>query len=786
MPYIILNNTAINKSKEIIDRFILVSCVVDSPVSPEDPKYITSIEDLDLYFEKDFTEYQYFVELIKKNVGLLLYKPVNPELITPNIYFDYENYERVGDDVCYLDEVDLPAIGQEGKLYVSKSEISGPWIWVDDLYYDVKNLPQNIEKRTKSINLRDSLRIMEYGVLENNLYNYCYPKYADKYENLDIILPEKVDFSDYFSGRSSYSFTIKFDKNINFDSEREKGYYIGFTVAEETHLIWFSDGNQLDPIGSDFVEKGNKYEIRYITPGTKKQKETKDIIKEVIDEFKKQGYKVLSEKEDDFYYTYEIYIDKLCPSIQLYDIPGFSLEINTSITNQILSDHTKNKKRIEFYSKTIGNAKEKVKIKISQVKKKSGFYTIEISKYDYIEVFTGSLFPILSSKNMNEEMLDTIINRESKIVSCELSRYRQDGSQYKPEDSDSELYTGEWYLGGGEDEEYNYLYYQESLERLKRVPDFKEDFLLIPNIDNFRNEMPIWYDYYPEYEILLNYGKEKNCQVLIDNFDTFYDIEEVFELPKISTDFEVDEKCKFIPNTIYKLLYHDSFNDVRVSGYYTYDIRKKDFVNVTMKREYTNEYTNNFIFNYTLDNDNYLVYFYRKIILPSYIERPAFYVFLDNIISGIFETRKTKILYEPPLDERFLLTNNEDLNLLRILERKKSNYLSYNNHYYYYDHLFNGDRKSFDIITRYLVGKVKRILEVKKWEILNRSTVTRKLEAIAEILEHVFRVYNTLIKDINIKDVNIDYSKNTLSFTLLLTYTELINKDVYVNITINT
>ena len=254
MPYIILNNTAINKSKEIIDRFILVSCVVDSPVSPEDPKYITSIEDLDLYFEKDFTEYQYFVELIKKNVGLLLYKPVNPELIKPNIYFDYENYERVGDDVCYLDEVDLPAIGQEGKLYVSKSEISGPWIWVDDLYYDVKNLPQNIEKRTKSINLRDSLRIMEYGVLENNLYNYCYPKYADKYENLDIILPEKVDFSDYFSGRSSYSFTIKFDKNINFDSEREKGYYIGFTVAEETHLIWFSDGNQLDPIGSVFVE----------------------------------------------------------------------------------------------------------------------------------------------------------------------------------------------------------------------------------------------------------------------------------------------------------------------------------------------------------------------------------------------------------------------------------------------------------------------------------------------------------------------------------------------------
>ena len=94
MPYIILNNTAINRSKEVIDRFILVSCVVDSPVSPEEPKFITSIEELDLYFEKDFTDYEYFVELIRKNVGLLLYKPVTPELIDSEVFYDYENYKK--------------------------------------------------------------------------------------------------------------------------------------------------------------------------------------------------------------------------------------------------------------------------------------------------------------------------------------------------------------------------------------------------------------------------------------------------------------------------------------------------------------------------------------------------------------------------------------------------------------------------------------------------------------------------------------------------------------------
>ena len=103
MPYIILNNTAINRSKDVINRFILVSCVVNSPVSLEEPKYITSIEELDLFFERDFSEYEYFVELLKKNVGLLLYKPVSPDLILPDVYFDYENYREVGHDMCYTD-----------------------------------------------------------------------------------------------------------------------------------------------------------------------------------------------------------------------------------------------------------------------------------------------------------------------------------------------------------------------------------------------------------------------------------------------------------------------------------------------------------------------------------------------------------------------------------------------------------------------------------------------------------------------------------------------------------
>lgn len=786
MPYIILNNTAINRSKEVIDRFILVSCVVDSPVSPEEPKFITSIEELDLYFEKDFTDYEYFVELIRKNVGLLLYKPVTPELIDSEVFYDYENYKKVGFDECYLEDTDLPLVGEEGVLYLSKSEFTGPWIWVDGLYYETKNLPQNLEKRTRSINIRDSLRIMEYGTLENYYYNYCYPKYADKYE-IDVNLPEKINLDDYFSGRSSFSYTLKFKKDINFNSGTEKGYYIGFTVFDETYLIWFSSGEQIDPMGSDYVERGNKYEVRYVDPKTKEQKTIENIIEEIIDIFKEKGYVVLDRKETDLYISYDIYIDKLSPSINLYNIPGFSIEINSSITNQILSDHTKEKRRIEFFSKTIGNAKEKVKIKISQVKRKSGYYTIEISKYDYIEVFTGSLFPEQSSRNMNEEMLDTIINRESKIVTCNLNRYRQDGTQYKINDPDSPLYLGEWYLSGGEDEDYNFMYFQESLRRLKNVPDFKEDFLLVPNIDNFRDQMPIYYDYYPEYEILLDYAKTKNCQVLIDNFNTLYEMKEVTELPGINITFDIPKDKIFNPLTIYRLIYYNKFGEKIILGHYKYDLHKKEMIDVSTERDLCNEYMNNFIFNYTLDKDNYLVYFYRKISLPSYEERPAFYVFLDNIITGKFETRKTKILYKSPLEERFLITSKDEKELLYTLERKKSNYLSYNNHYYFYDQLFNGNTTdNFDIITRYLIGKIRRSLEVKKWEVLSKQTLIEKFQGISSILRSISNVYYSIVKSLEIENINIDYNSRTLSLTLLLTYTELINKDIYVNITINT
>lgn len=761
MPYIVLNNAVINRNKEFENRFISVSSIIDSPVSSEYPKMITSIEDLDLYFEKDFTWRDYMVELLDQEVGLLLYKPVKEEKILNDIYYEYETFEKVGEDVSYTQEQDLPKEGEEGKLYLTKSELEGPWIWVDGAYYDIRNLPQNIEKISSSKNNRDSLRL--WHTENKDEFNFCFPKYKKVY-NLDIPTINsisKTEFIEYSNRELSFSFDIKFDKReIEFNSKGEKGNYFTLSLGNDrVLLVWFNSGNQICPLGNDF-----KTEERQISSSEKELSNILEEIKPIIEEF---GYKILGIKETDESVQYTIYTETLSKNRQLNNLPGFYCEPNFSVSNQLLSDFTEDKKRIDFFSRTIGNAKEKVNIKLIKSKRKQGYYTAEISKYNYIEIFTGPIFSV-----PGEDSLEYQINKNSKIVSCKLYKFRENGSSYKLGDSDFELPEGSWKLSGGEDEEVTYKCYQESLEILKNFSDFKEDFLLIPNIDNYRDiPIPVEYNYFPEYETLLDYARNKDCQVLIENQKTGYVIKTIESLPEINLSFDIPKNKDFISKTIFK---------VKNTGeYYKYDLHKKSFVLVT-DREMSNDYLNNFIFNYQ-DKDNYLLYFYDQIYLSDYSKRPGFYVFLNNIITGKFETQQTRILYNSPQDERFLLS---DLSLFEKLKEKKSNYLSYNNHYYYYDQLFNGSG-SQSIITRFILGKIKRKIESEKWSIINKKNISERVNSIGNILQQIYTTYFSVIKNLSIIDIKEDNSKRTLSFTLRIIYTELIDKDIYLNITLN-
>lgn len=809
MPYIFLNNTAIDKSRAVKNNLILLSSIVNSPVSYETPRIITSIEDLDIYFEKDFSDYEYYVELLKRNASLFLYRPVRTEKISNQDYIDYSNFE-VKDSIdgkIFVDEQDLPDEGEEGVLYTSYSEGHGPWVWIKNQYCDIKNLPQNIDTKSISYNNRDSLRILEYGSLgelwdsetnsgkKGNNFYYCYPVFSEKFKLSEVGSIEDGEdkiLDDYYSGRSSFAYTLKFRKDTNFDSKLEKGYYITYTIFDEIYLIWYNNGDQIDPIGSNYVKVGNELEIRI------KDKSSEEIIKETIDKIltERLGYippKKYNLFEDGDYIVLNIFSEKLSPHKHLYDLPGYEIEKNLPLSDQILTNWTNEIRRLDFFSKTIGNAKEKVKIKISEFSKKKGFYTIEISKYNYFEVFTGSLFPSSDLQNSNSEMLDFLINKNSKLVSCSLQRYRKDGSVYKIDDPDSKLYTGEWQLSGGEDEVYTYENYQEALDCLERedLEDAREDFLLIPNIDLFREkEIPLEYSYFPEYEILYSYAKRNNCQVLIENLNTTYSIKEVSELPKLSISTEIaDEISSQTPITVFKLVEFDDISKTKnIIGYYVYDYFSGEMIDVSSHRELCNDLQNNFIFN-LVDDENYLVYFYGDTILPSLKRRPGYYTFLESILTGRFDIPKQKIIYKSPVNERFLLEDNKSVLTRDLLVSKKSNYLSYNNHYYYYDYLFSGEIRNHNhlsIMTRFIVGKLRRFIENSKWDVINATTFFKRFQIISDRLRLLKEIYRLLIDDIEIVDIIENNEKRTLSITLNLVYKEMLEKDININITINT
>ena len=76
--YIKLGETRINyNTQETLNKYTIVGQVINSPTSYENPILVNSDKELDIWFSKDFTDRDYFLELLNKNVTLYLYKPIS-------------------------------------------------------------------------------------------------------------------------------------------------------------------------------------------------------------------------------------------------------------------------------------------------------------------------------------------------------------------------------------------------------------------------------------------------------------------------------------------------------------------------------------------------------------------------------------------------------------------------------------------------------------------------------------------------------------------------------------
>ena len=169
------------------------------------------------------------------------------------------------------------------------------------------------------------------------------------------------------------------------------------------------------------------------------------------------------------------------------------------------------------------------------------------------------------------------------------------------------------------------------------------------------------------------------------------------------------------------------------------------------------------------DKQNRLVYFYNDMnLLNSY--RPGCYVFLKGLLTDNYSVESEFIYYNVP-----------SKTVRSELPEHKSNYMLYNNSYYYYPRYQNGDTSIVTTVTRFMISKIGREFKRNKWKIINMPAYKRE-SAIYKIISDVLYSYS-IVRSLEITDLI--QNDNTLKISVKSEINELVVKDITINITLN-
>lgn len=757
--YIKIGTTNIKYSSSL-DDYMIISEVIDSKMSYEKPRLVRTSDELDIWFGRDFSDRSYLDELIKSNVTLFLYKPISEKLDSnSDNYIDIDKYKDTG--ILYYTENDLPKEGVIEEKYRLRSD-DGEYIdkdtglkfdfviWYESQYVYVKDLPQNLNSNnTISLNNRDVLCI---NYKNYNGPSFVYPDYSkiesSKY-NIDkeTLLNNLPDQSKIVSGDESLAYDINISDDIIFDKGFQESPYIIISGLSEDVLIYFDSGDGIPNIAERYYSRAVGIEVNNRT--------NEEILDDLFTQISKLNY-IVEKKSNN---SYLIYSSFKTIAKYFYNLPGFSMTPNFDATQDILSQISSNCKRINFISKTIGTVDDKIKISIEKLTGDDN-YRIVISRFEYSEVYEGGLF---------NNRIDYKITNNSKLVTCELVQSYVDSNgisktykkDFKDNERDSGLPIGTWELRRGKEEEYTPVMFRKALESIFNEGDTVFfDFLLIPNIKQYTSGLSEDYDYYPEYTTFLYYAKLLNCQVLIQNSDTNWIIEKVNFIPENPKENTVYEITNDNNETTFMAIIDGKFQP-------------------TNDREIINQYGNDYVFNYTEDIENRLVYFYRPMkVLGN--QRPAYYLYIDGLLKDTYSISVNNILYNTPVKNPYEDSNSVE----ERLQKYKSNYLVDNNQIYYYKKYQNGENFSTSNWMRFIIGKVQRELEKNKWEFLSERMSGNIKNTIVDILDKITESFS-IVRRIILTKFKLDYTNYKLDLSIETYMSDLIDSNISLDITLN-
>lgn len=786
--YLKLGDTNIKYSTSQND-FMIFSQIIESGMSYEKPILVRTSDELEIWFGRNFTEKYFFDQLLEAGVTLYLYRPILSE---DNIYDSnyIDTSEFAINPKLYDKESELPIIGEEKTKYrvldsdgLMKDETTGLlysyYLWISGGYTRERDLPQNIDNNnTISLNNRDTLNI---GYKGYEGPSYWYPIYREnetgeiseypeilKDEDKKLLMSHLPNLGRVLNEYETLGFYLTITpEELDFTPSGDLGLdtkYIILQYLERTSgeykkvLIWFEGENNILPtIPSTYYTEGNTRGISILG------KTTEEVLEEFIRIVKTDyGYTIEKDNEDEN--TYKIYFPYTITVSYFYNIPGFSLSPSIGITHNILSSISKEDARIKFVSRTIGmdsldGVDCNIRVQIEKLRGQDN-YRITLRRYNYYEVFEGGLFTI------GEDRIDAKITKESKLCKCSLVTSYRDSSgterAYKLNpgegERNSELPEGIWDLRRASQEDYTRDMYWKAVNAILGADDpVWMDYFLIPDMKKYNTSGPGKdYNYYPEYERFLTFAKNIGCQILIENTDNGWTYEEV--------DIEPSEPEKGVVYIVGDNKFMILGNDGKLVE--------------TIDPEIINREGNNFIFNYTEDLDNRLIWFYRGMLVNGN-RRPGYYLHLQGLLSNIFSMSSNKILYQTPTTLPY-----EEEEIESKLEKYKSNYLVYNNQEYYYKKYQNGEDFNTSGWMRFCIGKVARELQKHKWEIVGQRNVGVMRERINQILNNISNSFS-YINSLTLTELFIDYQNNTVELSVESRMSDLIDNNMTIDITLN-
>lgn len=303
----------------------------------------------------------------------------------------------------------LPETGDNYKYYVLEDSDWYIWNEFDESWLSEDLFPQNIDNLSSSINNKDTLLISKIDENNQNI-PYSYPEFKYGEDHLGVFSREyDIDYSEPLIltlddlekinlGQKTLAFRLQYTTS---DLSSEDGKYIIIDSPSDINYSYL-------------YYTGSKPNEENLANYHQNEGERINTVEELIEKLRNIGYK--TEKIGD--YEYLIYSNSLIDFTNFYTYKSFKLINDFDTTHNIITNNIGSNGLIEFYSNTIGAdlKSENSQIEITIERTEYERYRITINRFDYHEVFEGPLFPIATE----EERIDNIINKNSKLVKCNI------------------------------------------------------------------------------------------------------------------------------------------------------------------------------------------------------------------------------------------------------------------------------------------------------------------------------------------------------------------------------